>query len=77
MLKTTRHILKADEVAFDDPFHLGIDPSAQPRRMERQCASAAPSVRVAQNHPQYAVIEVTCPCGQTTYIRCEYAPKSQ
>ncbi len=77
MLKTTRHILKADEVAFDGPFRLGIDSAAQPHRTEPQCASAAPSVRVAQNHPQYAVIEVTCPCGQTTYIRCEYAQKSQ
>jgi hypothetical protein len=63
MLKPTRRILKADEVAFRDPFHLDLDPAVPP---------AGPSVRIAQNHPQYAVIEVTCACGKTTYIRCEY-----
>jgi hypothetical protein len=77
MLKTTRHILKADEVAFDDPFHLGIDPARPRHGMEPQSGSAAPSVRVTENDPEHAVIEVTCPCGQTTYIRCEYAQRSQ
>jgi hypothetical protein len=72
MLKTTRHVLKADEVTFDNPLHLGLDPAAQPHGRESPCASAGPSVRVAQNHSEYAVIEVTCACGKTTYIRCDY-----
>ena len=72
MLKTTRHILKADEVAFRDPFHLDLDPVALPAGPESLSAAAGPSVRIAQNHPQYAVLEVKCPCGKTTYIRCEY-----
>jgi len=72
MLKTTRRILKADEVAFRDPFHLDLDPVAPPAGPEAPAAAAGPSVRIAQNHPQYAIIEVTCPCGKTTYIRCEY-----
>lgn len=72
MLKTTRRILKASEVAFRDPFHLHLDPAALPAGTEAPSAAAGPSVRIAQNHPQYAIIEVTCPCGTTTYIRCEY-----
>jgi hypothetical protein len=72
MLKTTRRILKANEVAFRDPFHLDLNPAVLLPGPESPSAAAAPSVRIAQNHPQYAVIEVTCACGKTTYIRCEY-----
>ncbi len=72
MLKTARRILKANEVAFRDPFHLDLDPAGPPAGAEAPSAGAGPSVRIAQNHPQYAIIEVTCPCGKTTYIRCEY-----
>jgi hypothetical protein len=71
MLKTTRRILKANEVAFRDPFHLNLDPAAAAGPASSSPA-AGPSVRIAQNQPQYAIIEVTCPCGETTYIRCEY-----
>jgi hypothetical protein len=73
MLKTARHILKANQVAFDGPLHLGFDPAGQPHGATVQCISAGPSARVTQNHPQYAIIEVTCSCGKTTYIRCDYA----
>jgi len=73
MPRTMRHILKADEVTFDDPLPLGLDAAVPSQGMEPRCASAGPSVRIAQSHPEYAVIEVTCACGQTTYIRCDYA----
>jgi hypothetical protein len=72
MLKTTRRILKADEVAFRDPLHLDLDPVAPPAGSETPSTATGPSVRITQNHPQYAIIEVTCPCGRTTYVRCEY-----
>ena len=73
MLKTTRRVLKANEVAFRDPFHLDLDPAVLSAGPESPSAAAGPSVRIAQNHPQYAVIEVKCPCGKTTYVRCEYS----
>ncbi len=72
MLKTSRRILKANEVAFRDPLHLDLDPAVPAAGLESSSGVAGPSVRIAQNHPQYAVIEVKCPCGKTTYIRCEY-----
>jgi len=67
MIKTMRHILKADEVTLDDPLQLGFDPMTQP-----PCASTGPRVRIAQNHAQYAVLEVTCSCGRKTQVRCDY-----
>ncbi len=72
MLKTTRRILKANEVALRNPFHLDLDPAVLPAGPKPPSAATGPSVRIAQNHPQYAVIEVTCPCGRRTYVRCEY-----
>jgi hypothetical protein len=67
MIKATRHILKADEVTLDDPLQLGFDPVTPP------CASAVPSVRVAQNQARYAVLEVICSCGRKIHVRCDYA----
>jgi len=71
MLKTTRRVLKANEVAFRDPFQLDLNPAVLPAGPQ-SAAAADPRVRIVQNHPQYAVIEVTCSCGKTTCIRCEY-----
>lgn len=72
-MKTMRRILKADEVALEEPLQLSIAPAAACCGHKPGAASAAPSARVAQSHAEYAVIEVTCPCGQRTYIRCDYA----
>lgn len=80
MSKTIRHVLKADEVALDDSFPLSLDPAAAaaPGATSRPApaAPAGPGVRITQSHPDYAVIEVTCPCGRTTSIRCDYAAAS-
>jgi hypothetical protein len=65
-----RRILKADEVALEEPLQLSITPGVTPCGHEPQ---AAPAARVTQSHAQYAIIEITCPCGRTTYVRCDYA----
>ncbi len=76
MTKTIRHILKADEVNLDAPLRLSLDPAATPSCQASRSASPASSVRIVQNHPDYAVIEVTCACGRTTSIRCDYVAAS-
>lgn len=72
MPKTIRHVLKAAEVTLEAPLALSLDPTAAPGGGSRS-AGAAARVRIAQNHADYAVIEITCPCGRTTYVRCDYA----
>jgi hypothetical protein len=72
-MKTTRQVLKADQVACEGPLQLSLDPTALPAGHKPRSVATGPSVRIAQNHAQYAVIEVTCRCGGTTYIRCDYA----
>jgi hypothetical protein len=72
-MKTVRRILKADEVALEEPLQLSIAPAVTLCGHDPQAASAAPAIRITQNHAQYAIIEITCPCGRTTYVRCDYA----
>jgi len=73
MSKSTRRILKAAQVVLSDPLRLSIDsvpagPCAGPH-----ATSGVPTVRLVQNHPEYAIIEITCPCGRSTQVRCDYA----
>jgi len=76
MPRIARRILRAGDVAFEEPFHLDLEPPAEPRSKEPPAHAGVPAVRVAQTHPEYAVIEITCPCGKTTYVRCDYAARS-
>jgi len=71
MHRTARHILKADEVTLEGVYRLSIDRDTATKD-GGMAKPAVPNVRVAQIHPDYAVIEVTCCCGRTSHIRCEY-----
>lgn len=70
-----QRVLKADEVAMEGPLQLSIAPAATHGGQNHKLSSAVatPSARVAQDHAEYAIIEVTCACGRTTRIRCDYA----
>lgn len=73
-----RQVLKANEVQFEAPMQLDLDPGPKSSARGPQPACAAPSMpaqaRIAESHAEYALVEVTCSCGQTTYVRCEYEP---
>jgi len=36
------------------------------------CDAGKSSVQIVENQPGFAVIEITCCCGEKTYLRCEY-----
>ena len=72
MPKTTRHVLKADEVALEGPHQLSIDSAVTPGCTGPRVAAGAPKAHLVESHADHAVIEVTCPCGRTTQVRCEY-----
>lgn len=73
MSKTTRRILKAAQVSLNGPLQLSIDSVAATPCEGHRSAPAGPTVRLVQNHPEYAIIEITCPCGRSTQVRCDYA----
>lgn len=74
MQKPMRHVLKANEVQSAGPMQLSLDPSRVPQARPAPGASAPARIRIAENHPEYALVEVTCSCGKITLVRCDYAP---
>ncbi len=72
MEKTAGHILKSDNVKLEGRFRLDTSQDAPNSSNKRNVTSAAAQVRIVENHPEFAVMEVTCGCGAKTRIRCEY-----
>lgn len=73
MPKLTRRVLKASEVRWQGSFRLDLDPKAAPGPGASPQVAVPARIRIAENHAQYALVEVTCSCGKTTFVRCEYA----
>lgn len=72
-MKTSGRILKSDDVKFEGQYHLDVAQAVSSLPQHTGTTLAAPQVRILENHPEYAVIEVTCSCGTRTCLRCEYA----
>ena len=74
MKSTTGNVLRADHVKLEGQLQLELL-TAQPDIPNAQnTASGAPKVRILENQPEFAIIEITCPCGAKTNLRCQYAP---
>jgi hypothetical protein len=73
MVKAAGRILKSENCKLEGQFHLDIERVGLNLPKQTVAASSAPQVRMLENNPEYAVIEVTCSCGTTISIRCEYA----
>ena len=74
MKSTTGNVLRADHVKLEGQLQLDLL-TAQPDIPNAQnTASAAPQVRILENQLEFAIIEITCPCGTKTNLRCQYAP---
>jgi len=73
MLKTAGRILKSNDVKLEGRFLLDVTKVGLDSPKQQVAALSAPKVRVLENHPQYAVIEVTCSCGTKMSLKCDYA----
>jgi hypothetical protein len=67
------HVLKANQVRFDEPVRLSIGNGPAPEQDDSRQAHGQPRVRLAETGPDFAVIEVICSCGRVAHVRCEYA----
>jgi hypothetical protein len=74
MEETPGHVLKSNDVKVEGYFRLDADIAAPSQAKAGNAMLAQPQVLVVEKHPEYAVMEVTCRCGDKTHIRCEYAP---
>lgn len=72
MEETAGHILKSDNVKLEGRFRLDTGQNAPNSSNRRNVTLAPAQVSIVENHPEFAVMEVTCGCGAKTRIRCEY-----
>ncbi|MFB0525112.1 MAG: hypothetical protein ACETVZ_06190 [Phycisphaerae bacterium] len=71
MTETVGQILKSEEVKLEGQVQLD---AVRPGRaaFHPGQTSGEPTADIVENHPEFAVIEITCCCGARTYLRCEY-----
>lgn len=68
----TANIIKGNKVKLEGQFHLDAR-QVQPGPKKIQNAPSVPAeARIVENHPEFAVIELTCSCGNKTFLRCNY-----
>jgi hypothetical protein len=67
------HVLKANRVRLEEPLRLNIDGTGTLGHAGPHGPATPPRVRIAESNAEFAVLEVTCPCGKVTHVRCEYA----
>ena len=72
MEKPVRHVIKASDIKLEGQFRLDATQTSQGTREGKNVATTTPQVCIAENNPDFAVIEITCSCGTKTYVRCEY-----
>jgi len=65
-------ILKSKDVKMEGCFHLDIDQNMPNSANKKNITLAPARVNVVENHPEFAIMEVVCGCGEKIHIRCEY-----
>jgi hypothetical protein len=75
MVRTTGRILKSKDVELQGQFLLEPAPAkgAGAGPAPAQTHPVPKEARILENHPEYAVIEVTCSCGEKMVLQCRYA----
>lgn len=77
MTNTTGRILKSSEVNLQgrvvlDNFQTPQNTAEAKGRDSGSQSLSAPKVRIVENCAEFAIIEITCPCGTKTNVKCEY-----
>ena len=73
MIRTAGRIIKSENVKLEGRFLLDVAQVGSDIPEPQIAGSSTPQVRVLENHPEYAVIEVTCGCGTKMSLKCDYA----
>jgi len=75
MTRTSGRILKSEHVQLEGQYRLDVSQAGFSKAgvLPAGGEAVAKQARIIENHPQYAIIEVTCSCGGKTLLRCEYA----
>ncbi len=71
MVSPIKHILKSNDVKLQGRFRLDVGQNVLNSANGKNATLSPAQVRIVENHPEFAVMEVTCGCGAKTHIRCE------
>jgi hypothetical protein len=72
MGKELARIIRSDEVKLEGCFRLNANQAGKSN--ERQMTEDRQwQVSIVENHEEFAIIEISCCCGERMYLRCEYA----
>ena len=72
-MEQTRKTLKAVNVKLEGEVSLpGGSKVSQAAATAAAATTTEPGAVVIENTPEYAIIEVTCGCGNKTTIKCSY-----
>jgi len=66
-------ILKESEVKVDGQFTLDIVQAETNQSEEPATDLGQPKVHIIESRSDFSVIEITCSCGTSMFLRCEYA----
>lgn len=66
-------VLKADEVEVSGLYSLATSRSSCLASRDAAGIQDSPQARIVEQHSQYAVLEITCACGQTLQVKCDYS----
>jgi len=72
MAEAVGRILKSEQVKLEGRIQLNAARSQSGTRPGRVAQT-----RIVENHPEFAIIEITCCCGAKTYLRCQYPPSNR
>jgi hypothetical protein len=73
MTLTAGRILRSNNVKLSGAYQLDIAQGASRAKLARQPAGPlTPKVRIAENRKDFAIIEVSCGCGEIIRIKCNY-----
>ncbi len=72
-MKSAIHILKAHEVEVSGFYSMATGKASCPAAPDAPGVEGAPQAKIIEQHPQYAILEVTCACGQSLQVKCDYS----
>ncbi|MFW6132403.1 MAG: hypothetical protein ACOC8F_00795 [Planctomycetota bacterium] len=70
-METSRTVIKRDRVRLSGRRAIG-PAGARASAGEGGSPAGEPKARIVEQDQDAALIEVTCPCGRKTYLRCTY-----
>ncbi len=74
MDKRVARIFRSDEVKLEGQVRLKMrQPQFSSQPSSPKAAGQQATVEIIESHPEFALIELTCLCGEKILLRCEYA----